>query len=476
MPALLSVGIDIGTSTTQVAFSRLQLENTAGYFSVPQVRITDKILLHKSRPQITPLLDAFRLDGEALRAIVAGEFQRAGLSPADVSTGAAIITGESARKENAAGVLAALSGLAGDFVVSTAGPDLESVIAGKGSGAWKYSLDHHCCTANLDIGGGTTNIALFQNGEVISTGCYDIGGRLVRLSPSLEILGLSPAAALVSQALGIGLTVGQQPCHTALETLTDKLAELLFQALGLLPADSLLEQLRTPGSSALALPDTGIDYLCFSGGVADLLEHPAEDLFRYGDIGVLLGRSLRRSPHFSRIPHIPAQETISATVIGAGTHTTGLSGSTIAVESGVLPLQNIPVLKLSSAVEAACLSGDSRPLEKAAAWALQQHSATRLVVALEGPEDPDYAALCRLASALAQGLEAALPADAPVLVVLTRDIAKALGLALRNALAHRRPCVVLDGIRPNSETYLDLGRPLMDGLVVPVVLKTLIFG
>ena len=200
MPALLSVGIDIGTSTTQVAFSRLQLENTAGYFSVPQVRITDKILLHKSRPQITPLLDAFRLDGEALRAIVAGEFQRAGLSPADVSTGAAIITGESARKENAAGVLAALSGLAGDFVVSTAGPDLESVIAGKGSGAWKYSLDHHCCTANLDIGGGTTNIALFQNGEVISTGCYDIGGRLVRLSPSLEILGLWSTRQRISSA------------------------------------------------------------------------------------------------------------------------------------------------------------------------------------------------------------------------------------------------------------------------------------
>ncbi len=30
---LLSIGIDIGTSTTQVIFSRLSIENTSGYFS-----------------------------------------------------------------------------------------------------------------------------------------------------------------------------------------------------------------------------------------------------------------------------------------------------------------------------------------------------------------------------------------------------------------------------------------------------------
>ena len=132
---ILSVGIDIGTSTTQVIFSRIAMENTAGYFSIPKVSIVDKEVVYRSGIYTTPLLDRSRIDGDRVRDIVAAEFQKAGFTPADTGTGAVIITGESARKENSALVLEKLSGFAGEFVVSTAGPDLEAIIAGKGSGA-----------------------------------------------------------------------------------------------------------------------------------------------------------------------------------------------------------------------------------------------------------------------------------------------------------------------------------------------------
>ena len=131
MSSILSVGIDIGTSTTQVIFSRITMDNMAGYFSAPRIAITGKELIYKSKIHFTPLKTPVLLDGDGVRDIVAAEFAQAGFRPEDVDTGAVIITGESARKENAAVVLEKLSSFAGEFVVSTAGPDLESVIAGK---------------------------------------------------------------------------------------------------------------------------------------------------------------------------------------------------------------------------------------------------------------------------------------------------------------------------------------------------------
>jgi len=158
MSSILSVGIDIGTTTTQLVFSRIDLENTAGYFTAPRVSIVDKKVLFQSEIHTTPLLSNSMLDGEKIRQLVAAEYQRAGFRPEDTDTGAVIITGESAGKQNAEITLHQLSDFAGEFVVSTAGPDLESIIAGKGSGAWQYSLDRECRTVNVDIGGGTTNI------------------------------------------------------------------------------------------------------------------------------------------------------------------------------------------------------------------------------------------------------------------------------------------------------------------------------
>ncbi len=161
---ILSVGIDIGTSTTQLIFSRLTIENRASSYTVPRIQIVEKEVIYRSLIYFTPLKSSTEIDAEAVKKIVRDEYKAAGMTPEDVKTGAVIITGETARKQNANDVLEALSDLAGDFVVATAGPDLESVLSARGAGTDKLSHEHRTTVANLDVGGGTTNIAVYEKG------------------------------------------------------------------------------------------------------------------------------------------------------------------------------------------------------------------------------------------------------------------------------------------------------------------------
>lgn len=297
MASILNVGVDIGTSTTQVIF--------------------------KSPVYLTPLKTPVLIDGTAMRELVAGAYREAGYTPADVNTGAVIITGESASKENAAEVLRQLSDFAGEFVVSTAGPDLESIIAGNGSGAYQYSMDNGCTAVNLDI-----------------------GGRLIRLEKDLTVTYISPAAQAVADAVGVEIAVGRRTSCDALERITDKMADLLAQALFAQPQEELLARIRTPESSWFDMREP-IRAICFSGGVADCIAHQPDEI-PYGDIGALLGRSIARGMLMKRFPCISGTEIIRATVVGAGTYTTTISGSTIDYAPGLLPMKNIPALKLNA--------------------------------------------------------------------------------------------------------------------------------
>lgn len=473
MASILSVGIDIGTSTTQVIFSRIDVENTGGYFSVPRVSIVDKQVIFKSPVYLTPLKTPILIDGEKVRQLVAEAYRVAGYTPADMDTGAVIITGESARKENAAEVLKQLSDFAGEFVVSTAGPDLESIIAGKGSGAYQYSMDNGCTAVNLDIGGGTTNIVMFKDGETIAKGCLDIGGRLIRLESDLTVTYISPAAQAVAEAIGAQIAVGRRTSYDTLERITDKMADLLAQALGAQPQESLLSRIQTPESSWFT-PDEPIKAICFSGGVADCIAQNTRGI-PYGDIGALLGRSIASGALMRRFPCISGAETIRATVVGAGTYTTSISGSTIDYAEGLLPMKNIPALKLNMQQQADCFDG--RPgLESQMRWFMEQSASDLVAVAMAGQRDPDYAAVRRAAECLSREMDAALPQGKPLIVILENDMAKVLGMAMRRVLNGRRKVICIDSIKVEQGDYVDLGRPALDGLVIPIVVKTLLFG
>ena len=480
--AILSVGIDVGTSTTQVVFSKLQMDNAGGYFSVPRVAIVDKEVVYKSEVYMTPLKTDVLIDTEALRDIVAAEFRKAGYRPEDTDSGAVIITGESARKENADAVLKSLSDFAGDFVVSAAGPDMESLIAGKGSGAWQYSMDHHCRVANLDIGGGTTNVVLFEDGETAARGCLDIGGRLICMDSQGMITKVSPAAAVMAQAAGVSVHIGDRGDEKALSAVTRQMAAALNVYLGVGTdtsaggkADTILRQIKTPGSSDFPVPEK-VQAVFFSGGVADLIYHESADTWAYGDIGVLLGRAIRESRLFTDFQKMEPGETIRATVVGAGTYTTTISGSTITYSDDIFPLKNIPVIKLDEELQEACFAGETEPVIRRIQWVLGQNDEEHFILAMPGKRNPGYMEMKRAAASIRQIMDRVQPPGEPILLVIESDIAKAMGQMIRQQPDLKRQVVAIDSIHVEDGEYVDMGKPMMDGMVIPVVVKTLIFG
>ena len=475
--AILSVGIDVGTSTTQVVFSKLQMDNAGGYFSVPRVAIVDKEVVYKSEVYMTPLKTDVLIDTDALRDIVAAEFRKAGYRPEDTDSGAVIITGESARKENSDSVLKSLSDFAGDFVVSAAGPDMESLIAGKGSGAWQYSMDHHCRVANLDIGGGTTNVVLFEDGETLARGCLDIGGRLICMNPQGIITKVSPAAAVMAQAAGVSVSVGDRCDELKLTAVTRQMAAALnaYLGVGTKDIDAILRQIKTPGSSDFPVPEK-VQAVFFSGGVADLIYHESADTWAYGDIGVLLGRAIRESRLFTDFQKMEPGETIRATVVGAGTYTTTISGSTITYSDDIFPLKNIPVIKLDEELQEACFAGETEPVIRRIQWVLGQNDEEHFILAMPGKRNPGYMEMKRAAASIRQIMDRVQPPGEPILLVIESDIAKAMGQMIRQQPDLKRQVVAIDSIHVEDGEYVDMGKPMMNGMVIPVVVKTLIFG
>ena len=475
--AILSVGIDVGTSTTQVVFSKLQMDNAGGYFSVPRVAIVDKEVVYKSEVYMTPLKTDVLIDTDALRDIVAAEFRKAGYRPEDTDSGAVIITGESARKENSDAVLKSLSDFAGDFVVSAAGPDMESLIAGKGSGAWQYSMDHHCRVANLDIGGGTTNVVLFEDGETLARGCLDIGGRLICMNPQGIITKVSPAAAVMAQAAGVSVSVGDRCDELKLTAVTRQMAAALnaYLGVGTKDIDAILRQIKTPGSSDFPVPEK-VQAVFFSGGVADLIYHESADTWAYGDIGVLLGRAIRESRLFTDFQKMEPGETIRATVVGAGTYTTTISGTTITYSDDIFPLKNIPVIKLDEELQEACFAGETEPVIRRIQWVLGQNDEEHFILAMPGKRNPGYMEMKRAAASIRQIMDRVQPPGEPILLVIESDIAKAMGQMIRQQPDLKRQVVAIDSIHVEDGEYVDMGKPMMNGMVIPVVVKTLIFG
>lgn len=473
MDTILSVGIDVGTTTTQVVFSRLYMENTAGLYNVPKVSIMDKEIIYRSKVFLTPLFDREHIDAEQIGRLVESVYMDAGIRPEEVTSGAVIITGESARKENAENIVSTLSGMAGEFVVSAAGPDMESEIAGKGSGACQSSKDGHCRIVNLDIGGGTTNAVLFNRGRTVMTGCMDVGGRLIRVSENGTVTGYSEAAKLVADAVGAPLFEGMRDTE-ALYGITERMASLIAEMIGLKERSILFDRLRTPNSSPFDI-SASPDAVCYSGGVADAVKgvYSFSDPFRFGDIGILLGSAIREDPYLKSVDQVEADNTISATVIGAGSYTTTVSGSTISTEASLLPLKNLVVYRTTENEQEQLFEGDGSEFGKN----LKRHISLNgpdAAVALRGLPDPSYMQVKKIATAIAGAADDCIPHDRPLILVFENDMAKVFGMCFKNV--SDRELLSIDGISVQSADHIDIGRPIVKGLVVPVVVKTLLFG
>ncbi len=445
---LHSVGLDIGTTTTQLVISQLQVQNRASGFAVPDMAITQRTVLYESPVMMTPLLDEAHVDGAAIRSLVRAQYESAGIERVD--TGAVIITGETARKENAAAVLRELSGFAGEFVVATAGPHLESVLAAKGAGAVELSAQTGKTLLHMDIGGGTANLALIEDGRIVRTGCLNVGGRLIKCDPDGCILYVSPVLEGLT-----ALRVGQQAAPEEIGALARLLTEALEMAAGLRVRTALLERLSTAEAGAVFCHE-GPAVLSFSGGVADCIRTQHAP-YAFGDMGPALGSAIGSS-RLCEGPYRLGTQTIRATVIGAGCHSTQLSGSTVFVRSTQLPLKDLAVAVLTRQEQ-------ERPdLDALIAERLQEAQ----VLALPGFRAPGYDRVRTLAGHIARGMQ-----GRPVYVCLQEDMAKALGQCLSLLLPPGTPCMCLDRVRLEPESYLDVGTPV--GPALPVVVKTLVF-
>ena len=440
---LLSVGLDVGTTSTQLIFSELTVENQAGPFSVPEMAISHRHIRYKSDVHFTPLLGKDLVDAAALRQIIDAEYQKAGIAKSDVDTGAIIITGETSRKENAEAVLHELADFAGDFVVATAGPDLESILAAKGTGADAYSEETGKTVLHMDIGGGTSNLALIREGQILQTGCLNVGGRLLTFDENRHITYLSP----VLQSL-CHFSLGDFVTPERLRPLAELLTSALEMAAGLREPTKLLAQLWTQEIAtpvcALVRNDTENLVISFSGGVADCISREIPwDAF--GDIGPILGQTIRRSKLCNNF--ILGEETIRATVIGAGCHSAQLSGSTVFHQNNPFPLKNIPVYPLGAT----------------------HHADSMHFLAIPPISDPSYAKIRELAHKIASSAT-----KSPILVCMEQDMAKALGQCLAIALPPNTPILCMDRIRLSQGSYLDVAAPM--GPALPVVIKTLVLS
>ena len=337
--------------------------------------------------------------------------------------------------------------------MATAGPDLESVLAAKGAGATEFSRNTGKTVLHIDIGGGTSNLALYRDGQVVATGCFNVGGRLLKFTENGEITYVSPVLKdLIPYSVGDALTQSQ-----GMEV-ANMLSSVLEMAAGLREKDGLYQKLLTPEAKEMEVTENVV--LSFSGGVADCIEKEVPWL-SYGDLGPLLGKAIRES-RLCRGEYRLGSHTIRATVIGAGCHSTQLSGSTVFMQNVALPLQNLPVAVISEQEQD---KEELSPLIRQRLESLEQWG----VLALPGWNAPSYRRITSLADEIAKAV-----GDRPCYIALQEDMAKALGHALALRLPYGNPCLCVDRVHIPADSYLDVGSFV--GPAISLVVKTLILS
>lgn len=475
-----SVGIDIGTSTTQFVLSTLTVKNVAPGALVPKMEITDKEIIYRSEIHITPIGDDDLVDTKKLFDLVRHEFQVAAISPTEIDTGAVIITGETAKKENARVISDEIATFAGDFVVATAGGKLESIIAGKGSGAADYSRRKHATIANIDIGGGTANIGIFKNGEAIDSSCINIGGRLLQLAKgSARVTFVSGPMEKIIAATGAQVRSGQDVKKKDLVLICDRMVKAIDECLHQKQPQGLTDQLLMTAPLRL---DYTIDQVMISGGVADYVYSSdgcdalsdVSHFTCYGDIGPLLGCRLATLWKEDGKQLVEPTETIRATVIGAGSQTVDVSGSTILVDERLLPFKNMPVALVSKDIATFEGHAIGSAIRRAIENYFEEESLDNLAIGLRGSGYLSFAAIQALAKGIIDGAGRIIDSGKPLVLVLEQDIGKVLGQSLR-ALGVATGIVCIDQIVVQEGDYIDVGRSMAGGTVVPVVIKSLVF-
>ncbi len=471
---LKSVGITVGSSTSHLMFSELVVRRKDSRTS--RFEVTERTVIYRSPIIFTPYIEGIKVDTEKLQDFLTKVYQEAGFTPDIVDTGAVIITGYAARKENAEAIVNLFSHWAGKFVCATAGPNLETIMAAHGSGAVARSKETGKTVMNVDIGGGTTKVAIIKDGTVIETSSIFVGSRVIATDKSSRVTRMEESAGLTAKELGIDLKLGAPLSVGDRQAIVDMLTRSLFELLE-------REALSPFTQKIMELPPLEyrgeVDVIMFSGGTAEYIYgHEKSD---FGDLGPYLGESIKQRASdaaFGSVIHEP-DERIRATVMGAAQYSLQVSGNTIFLSGDhVLPKRNLQVVKV--------LIQEERPtaewVEATVRKALGKYdidnlqSTSQIALAIDLP--PETAPTSALLRSLSQGVvsvwNGTFKGDTLV-IILNFDIAKLLGNVLAEGSGFSGDVVCLDGIDVGDLDYVDIGTEIEYSRTVPVVVKNLVF-
>jgi ethanolamine utilization protein EutA len=455
---LTSVGVDIGSSTSHLLFSRLELERQDNRY----VTVSREVL-YQSDILFTPYLEGATIDQRALAQFISDQYSHAHIQRDSVDTGALILTGVALLRHNARAIADLFAAEAGRFVAVSAGDNLEATMAAHGSGAVKLS-EAHAAVMNVDIGGGTTKVVICRDGHTSELMALDVGARLIAFDHSGKVTRIEPAGALALQALGLPQDALSEPQQRQVA------AYMVDQLLAALRGETV-DGLRTP-----PLHDVkGIHAVTFSGGVSEFVYGRAKDSF--GDLGALIGEEIQRRARELPAPIVDAPGGIRATVIGASQYTIQVSGSTIYLSPlDVVPVRNVPVVmphfawngdlqsdSVSGAIRDALhrfdLSEGDSPVAMAVSW---EGSAT-------------YGSIHAFCTGAVDAMQSHVAKGHPLILVFDTDIGGLLGLHLREEMRVELPIVSIDGLELREFDYIDIGNLIPSSGAVPVVIKSLVF-
>jgi ethanolamine utilization protein EutA len=464
---VLSVGVDIGSSTSHLVFSRIVLERLDSRYVV-----TERESFYQSDILLTPYAAEDTIDAEALGAFLQRQYRDAKVDPDEIDAGALILTGVAVRRRNARRIGDLFARQAGKMVAVSAGDSLESVMAAYGSGAVARSIRNGATVMNVDVGGGTAKIAVCAEGKVVEVTALDVGARLIVLDGERRIVRIEEAGRRFAAALGLTLDAGTV------------LAEHDAQAIASAMADSLFEAMRggspqVAGTGLLRLDPLSawpeISDVSFSGGVSEYIYGGEAKAF--GDLGPQFAAELRArlksGPHLAR-----PDARIRATVIGASQYTIQVSGSTIFVSPlETLPLRNVAVIapalplgdeRIDAAAVAAAIKAALKRLDLG-----DGENPVAVFVAWRG--SATFRRLDDFCKGVADGLAAVLAHGHPIVLAGDGDVGGLIGIHYREEMRLDNPIVSIDGLELKEFDYIDIGAMLDMSGAVPVVIKSLVF-
>jgi ethanolamine utilization protein EutA len=472
---LTSVGIDVGTATSQVLFSKLVLQRMGAELSSRFV-VVEREVLYLSPVHLTPYMPGReRIDDQALGRLVDDAYRQAGLTPDDVDTGAIILTGEAIRRDNARAIADLFAAQRGDFVCASAGHHFEALLAAHGSGTIALTEEEPRRLLNIDIGGGTTKLAVVEHGRVIQTAALHVGGRLLATEDDGRIRVLEPGGRTIAQNAGFDWQVGDSPTTAQLDTVAGWMADAVLSAVrdDRLPPE--VEALfLTPPLSA----PKHYDGIIFSGGVGEYVY--GKESHSFGDMGQPLGKALRERTANGTFPWplLPARECIRATVMGASQYSVQVSGNTIYTTDTekLLPLRNLQVLRPHCD-----LAGDIDPV--GLARSIQNHFARfdleegqhNVALVFEWKGDASFQRIEAFLTGLVDGIPRTITNGRPIVLVFDWDVAGVVGASLKEERHISNDVLSIDGIVLRDFDFVDIGRVLEPSGTVPVTIKSLVF-